>query len=350
MLVGRGLLGSLCEILPLGSFSKVMVVSDSNVRGLFGKIVSEEISKSGAEICEFTVEPGEGSKTVETAIRITEALVKKAFTRSDAVVALGGGVVGDLAGFVASIYKRGINLIQIPTTLMAQVDSAIGGKTGVDLPEGKNLVGSFYQPQSVICDVDVLSALPEREFLSGLAEVIKYFLLRPGAFKEDLRLLTSDMQRRKPEVLQEVVVACASIKARIVEADERDEGIRAILNYGHTLGHALEAATGYSGEYTHGEAVSVGMMFAAVTGENLGLSEPGLHERQSEIIRAFGLPVRPFDPAPDFSVLFEHILQDKKGRGSITMVFLKKEGEPLVRSGIERDMLFRSYDELLALV
>ncbi len=347
--VGRGLIASLSEILSLEGFSKIMVVSDSSVHELFGEVVTQSISKGKAEICEFIVEPGEGSKTIDKAIQITEALVKKTFTRSDAIIALGGGVVGDLAGFVASIYKRGINLIHIPTTLMAQVDSAIGGKTGVDLPEGKNLVGTFYHPQSVVCDIDVLSTLPERQFLSGLAEVIKYFLLRPGAFNGDLLSLASRILKREAEILERVVFCCASIKARIVEADERDEGIRAILNYGHTLGHALEAATGYSGIYTHGEAISIGMMFAALTGVSLCLSEPELPERQSRIISSFGLPVKPLDPIPDFQVLLKHILQDKKSKGTVTMVFLKKEGEPVVRGDIECETLSQSFDDLLDL-
>ncbi len=347
IIVGRGILNSLPEFLPLDGVSKVMLVSDSNVWDLYGESVSASVSKKNIEVHDFSIPPGEGSKSFDRALKLISVLAENSFSRSDAVLALGGGVVGDLAGFAASIYKRGIKLIQIPTSLMAQVDSAIGGKTGVDLPEGKNLVGSFYQPVCVICDTDTLYTLPERELKSGLSEVIKYFLLRPQAFKREIIARAADILRLNHEALEAIVFTCTSIKARIVEADEQDRGIRAILNYGHTLGHALEAATGYSGEYTHGEAVSVGMVFAGLVGERLGISEPGLTERHKKIISAFGLPVKPFNPALSFSLLVGPILQDKKARGSLTMVLLRKEGEPIIRRAIDIETLAVCYEELL---
>jgi 3-dehydroquinate synthase len=230
---------------------------------------------------------------------------------------------------------------------MAQVDSSIGGKTGVNLEQGKNLVGTFHQPVAVICDIEALWSLPQREYSSGLAEVAKYSFLMPDVFAPPVES-SGDLLRdpRHPGVAT-VVMTCAWIKAQVVSADERDRGPRVVLNYGHTLGHALEAVTEYKGTYTHGEAVSVGMVFAAQVAEALGVSSPGLAERHRQVLVKLGLPTRPADPAPGFDSLAGHLAQDKKNQGDLTMVLLEEEGSPVVRGGIDREVLESCYGRLL---
>jgi 3-dehydroquinate synthase len=230
---------------------------------------------------------------------------------------------------------------------MAQVDSAIGGKTGVDLEAGKNLVGTFHQPVAVIADIETLETLPAREFTSGLAEIAKYEFLRPGAWSEAVEETTKRLLERDPTVLERVVSGCAQVKADFVMADECDTGERAALNYGHTLGHALEAATGYSGAYTHGEAVSIGMVFAAIVGEETGVCAKGLSERHRNFILALGLPTKPVDPQPGFEELLRAIGHDKKSAGDITMVLLQQEGRPVLKRSLDENTLGRCYELLL---
>jgi 3-dehydroquinate synthase len=274
---------------------------------------------------------------------MVERLADAGAKRSDIVVALGGGVTGDLAGYVASIFKRGISFAQLPTTLMAQVDSSIGGKTGVNLKHGKNLAGSFYQPVTVVCDVEVLASLPEREVRSGMAEVVKYSFLDPGGWPKLESLVTGEMLDL--DAMVEVVSRCASIKADFVSKDELDTGFRAALNYGHTLGHALEAVTEYGGVYTHGEAVSIGMVFAALVAEEVGIAQ-GLSHNHVDVLEKVRLPVRPVEPAPGFDELMQVIAQDKKSRGDIVMVLLEDDGGVVVMDGLERRPLERAYERL----
>lgn len=347
--IGVGLLGSIDKVLGdlvrERRWRKAAIITDDNVGALYAGLVSTGLGRAGLRTATFSVEAGEKSKSMESALRVIDFLAVEDITRSDVVVAPGGGVVGDLAGFAASVFKRGIDLVQLPTTLMSQVDSAIGGKTAVNLDTGKNLLGSFHQPAAVFSDIGALESLPPREYSSGMAEVAKYTFLRPGAFGAGGAL--KRLAGRDPSELLPVVAACARIKAEVVSVDERDTGIRAILNYGHTLGHALEAATEYEGSYTHGSAVSVGMVFAALVSEAIGLASEGLAERHRQALGGVGLPVAPFPPAPRFETLAPFMARDKKNRGVTTMVLLEEEGSAAVRAGLDPEVLASSYDRMV---
>ncbi|MBU4301352.1 MAG: 3-dehydroquinate synthase [Actinobacteria bacterium] len=344
--VGDGLLGGAGELLVEDSWRRALVVTDDNVGPLYADTVTGSLRRAGLEVASISIEPGEGSKSVHKAFELLDFLTGSGMRRADLLVALGGGVVGDLAGFVASVYKRGVPVLQVPTTLMAQVDSSIGGKTGVNLPRGKNLVGTFHQPVAVICDVDTLETLPEREYRSGLAEVAKYSFLRPELWPVPLAESADLLKELDKEELATVVNLCAGIKARIVSADEYDTGVRAVLNYGHTLGHALEAATGYE-TYTHGEAVSVGMVFAAHVAAEVGITDGGLVDRHLEVLASLGLPVAPYPPAPEFERVLDAMWQDKKSRGGLTMVLLAGEGNAMVRHDLDTAVLAECYQRLM---
>ncbi len=351
VMVGAGLLEHVDEVLAdlreAAGWNHALLISDDNVGLLYSEMAEAGLRRLGVEVSEVLVEPGERSKSPETALRLVDSMATSLLERSDLVVALGGGVVGDLAGFAASVYKRGVDLVQLPTTLMAQVDSAIGGKTAVNLEVGKNLAGTFHQPVAVVCDVELLSTLTEREYRSGLAEVAKYTFLEPDRFPRPFEGTADRLASRGTEALLDVVPACAGIKAGTVSADEFDRGVRTHLNYGHTLGHALEAVTEYEGTYTHGEAVAVGMLFAALVAEELEVAAGGLAARHRAALERFGLPVAPLDPAPGFEVLWDHILQDKKSSGGTKMVLLEAEGRPLVRGQLHPRTLAECYARLV---
>jgi 3-dehydroquinate synthase len=273
------------------------------------------------------VPDGEEAKTLGTLEVVYHRLAGIPLHRDDVVVALGGGVVGDLAGFAAATWNRGVGLVQLPTTLLSQVDAAIGGKTGVNLPEGKNLVGAFHQPLAVIADTVTLATLPARERRAGLGEAVKYGFIADPVVLELLEREPDAAQAGDPVVLAEVVRRGVAVKAEIVAADEREGGRRALLNYGHTVGHAIEALTGY-GTYRHGEAVALGMVFAARLGERLGVSQAGLAARTVELLAALGLPTRGLllDPA----VVWEVLARDKKHRGGVRFVLCPRPGSALL--------------------
>lgn len=351
VLVGASLLGRvdrlLTDLLLSRGWKRAALITDKNVGPLYSGTVAGSLSRADLEVTVASIEAGEKSKSGRTAMALVDFMARSLLARSDLVVALGGGVVGDLAGFAASVYKRGIDVLQVPTTLMAQVDSSIGGKTGVNLEHGKNLVGTFHQPVAVICDVEVLATLAPREYASGLAEVAKYSFLMPDVFSPSLESRGELIRDSSHQGIAQVVMTCAWTKAQVVAADERDKGPRVVLNYGHTLGHALEAATEYEGSYTHGEAVSVGMVFAARVAEELGVASGGLTERHRRVLGKLGLSTRPVDPAPNFETLAGHMAQDKKSKGDLTMVLLEEEGSPVVRGDIDRDLLASCYACLL---
>jgi 3-dehydroquinate synthase len=258
---------------------------------------------------------------------LLETMAESGLTRSDMLIALGGGVVGDLGGFAAGVYMRGIDYVQIPTTLLAQVDSSVGGKTAVDLRHGKNLAGVFYQPKIVIADTDLLESLPDREFSSGMAEVIKYGAIRSASLFQKLEKHPG--RAAVKEILPEIIYECCDIKRRIVENDEFDTGERMVLNFGHTFGHAVEKIGEYA-KYTHGEGVAIGMGFAAEYGEHTGNSVPGLRKRIDALCGAFGLPDRGGLTAP---ALTPHISLDKKAIGStLRLVMVRDIGESHVIS------------------
>ena len=345
--VGQQLLDRTAQLLPPGDWRRAAIVTDTNVGPLYSEKFANSLSEAGLKVQIIEVEPGERSKSIEKAVELFDFFLESGLSRMDIVVALGGGVVGDLAGFAASTYKRGIKVFQVPTTLMAQVDSAIGGKTGVDLEAGKNLVGTFHQPVAVVADVETIKTLPALEFTSGLAEVAKYEFLQPGAWSQAVGETAERLLERDPIVLERVVSACARAKADFVMEDEYDTGQRAALNYGHTLGHALETATEYAGVYTHGEAVSIGMVYAAIVSEEIGVSSKGLSERHRKVLLPLGLPTKPDDPPPDFDELLSAIGHDKKSAGDITMVLLQEEGRPVLRRSLDASDLQRCYELLL---
>jgi len=241
---------------------RALVITDSNVDPLYGPACEEKLRARGIAVRRAVVPAGEPSKSLESAKRLYAAALEAELDRDAVIVALGGGMVGDLAGFVAATFLRGIRFIQVPTTLLAMVDSSIGGKTGVDLEQGKNLVGAFHQPGGVAADLTTLGTLPEREYASGLAEVVKYGVIWDARFFGRLEANASKLRNRDREFLEEVVARCCEIKAEIVAVDERESGVRAILNFGHTFAHALEQTSGYS-RWLHGEAVAAGMVYAA---------------------------------------------------------------------------------------
>jgi len=289
--IGPGLLGQLGrECARLGLGRRCAIITDTNVRPRFGGAVRRSLEQVGFDPVLITVPAGERSKGLKTVEACSDQLAAHRLERKSFVVALGGGVVGDLAGFVAASYLRGIAFVQVPTTLLAQVDSSVGGKVGVNLKAGKNLVGAFYQPRLVLCDLETLGTLPLREFRAGLAEVIKYGIIYDGELFERLERDMPKLLRRDPGTLATVVARCCEIKAEVVGKDEHEGGLRAILNFGHTIGHALEAISSYS-KYLHGEAISIGQVAAAwLSSEILGLPRRDV-DRIRELFERAGLPV-----------------------------------------------------------
>jgi 3-dehydroquinate synthase len=288
--IGAGLLAGLgkeCARLKLGK--RCAVISDTNVATYFARTACESLKQTGFEPKLITVPAGEAAKSLKTVSFCYDQLAEQRLERKSFIVALGGGVVGDLAGFVASTYLRGIPFIQIPTTLLAQVDSSVGGKVGVNLRAGKNLVGAFHQPRLVLCDLDTLRTLPEREYRSGLSEVIKYGIIYDAALFEKLERCLPQLLRRDAKLLETVIARCCEIKAEIVRQDETESGLRALLNFGHTIGHGLEAISHY-GKYLHGEAIAIGQVAAAVLSHRLtGLALTDV-QRISRLFKHAGLP------------------------------------------------------------
>lgn len=325
--IGAGLLsrlGAECARLDLGR--RCAVVTDANVGRHFAKAALRSLSHSGFDPVLITVPAGEKSKRLAIVERCYDQLAAHRLERSSFLVALGGGVVGDLAGFVAATYLRGIPFVQVPTTLLAQVDSSVGGKTGVNLKAGKNLVGSFYQPRLVLCDLDTLKTLPKREYISGLAEVIKYGIISDARLFARLERALPLLLRRQPATLADVVARCCQIKAEVVGQDETEGGLRAILNFGHTLGHAIENSSGY-GKYLHGEAIAIGQVAAARLSQNLlGLSAAEVQRIEQLFVRA-GLPVSLRLNPVRRKKLFAALKLDKKvSAGEVRFVLAKKIG------------------------
>lgn len=266
--------------------NKWMLVTDINIWNLYGEQIEKHLE--GLEVTKYVVEAGEESKNLQVATEIIAEMLKYKFTRQDKIIALGGGVIGDLAGFCASIYMRGVSFMQIPTTLLAQIDSSVGGKTGVNLPEGKNVIGAFHQPESVLIDTSFLKTLPNREIISGLGEVIKYGIIYDYAFFQYVSENLHKIIALNQETLPHIIKRCCEIKADIVSQDEMEKGIRKILNFGHTIGHAIETATKYR-KYTHGEAVIIGMYYEAKLARNMGLIDSNYYEEINKVIYNTGV-------------------------------------------------------------
>lgn len=332
ILVGAGSLeslGAVCREAVPGR--RALVVSDDRVDPLYGAACEASLRRAGIETRRACIPAGEPSKCGRELFRLYDAAVAAGLDRSSFVVALGGGVVGDLAGFLAATYLRGIRCVQVPTSLLAMVDSSVGGKTGIDLPQGKNLVGAFHQPSAVLVDLDTLRTLPPREYTAGLAEVVKYGVIRDAALFARLETAAAAVKAGDPATMEEIVARCCEIKAEVVAADEREGGLRAILNFGHTLGHAVETVGGYTG-LLHGEAVAVGMEFAGRVSEGMLGFPAGDRARLSALLDAFGLPRSA--PGAAWADVRRAMNVDKKAAaGRPRFVLVERIGR--VRAGIE---------------
>jgi 3-dehydroquinate synthase len=312
--IGRGLISELPSLLERACpATRYAVVTDSHVRELWGHRVMEALSAAGiaAELIVFPA--GEWNKTRESWGIVSDRMLGAKLGRDCAVIALGGGVVGDLAGFVAATYLRGVPYVQVPTTLLAMIDSSVGGKTGVDVPAGKNLLGAFHQPRFVLADLDVLGTLPKVQFAAGLAEAVKHGAIADAEYFSLLESESRAVQDQHAVVLERVVVRSVEIKAAVVAEDEREQGRRAILNFGHTVGHAIEATLKF--EMLHGEAVAIGMICEARLAERLGVAERGTAERIARVLERYGLPLE-LPAAARLTALLDAMEYDKKARGA----------------------------------
>lgn len=319
------------------------LVSDDNVFPRHGQAALASLLEAGFESDACVIPAGEAHKTLATAQIVYDWLVERRAERGHAIVALGGGVVGDLAGFVAATYLRGMALVQVPTTLLAMADAAIGGKVAVDHPQGKNLIGAFYQPRLVLEDVATLATLPRRELIAGLAETIKHGFIRDPGLLDVLERRGDALLALEPEATLEIVRRSAAVKGAVVAEDEREAGLRAILNYGHTIGHALEAAAGYTG-FLHGEAVAAGMMAAARIGVEMGVSPVWLPERQAALLQRFGLPLR-LSGVDRARALASISLDKKVAARAVRWVLLADLGRPVIRDDVPPALVERAVRE-----
>lgn len=326
---------------------KAMIVSDTNVDPLYGPRCEKSLQARGFETLRVAVPAGESSKCWRMVMELCDKAAEFHLDRSSCIVALGGGVVGDLAGFVAATFLRGIRLIQAPTSLLAMVDSSVGGKTGINLKQGKNLAGAFHQPVEVAADLSTLKTLPRREYVSGLAEVVKYGVIRDAKLFGALEKNAEKLLRRDPGLLEDTVARCCAIKAAVVSADERDESaVRAILNFGHTFGHALEKSTGY-GTMLHGEAVSVGMAFAAL----LSVKQKGLSREECYrilmLLKRLELPVSAEGMRQRWQALRKGMTADKKAMaGRLRFVLVERLGSAIIGCEVPERELEEAFAEV----
>lgn len=338
IVVGDSLLENAAGYIEKIISRRVFIITDSNVAKIHLPILQDSLMTAGIETHAIILPAGEQTKSLVE----LEGLINKIFEhkpeRKDTLIALGGGVIGDITGFAASILLRGVDFIQIPTTLLAQVDSSVGGKTGINNSFGKNLIGSFYQPKLVLADMDLLKTLPQREFLAGYAEVVKYGLINDERFFDWLDTNSTVILKKESNILRHAVLTSCRAKAEIVAEDEREGGARALLNLGHTFGHALEKEMGYTNKLLHGEAVAVGMVMAFAFSAQLGLCSPSDAERVKEHLQVMGLPVSPYDIRPDWDVdkLIEYMEQDKKvSDGKMVFILARGIGKSFVAKDIE---------------
>ncbi|QZD93020.1 3-dehydroquinate synthase [Qipengyuania xiapuensis] len=348
--VGGGLLANAAgEAAAFLRKTRVPIVADANARAKWGDAVESSLVAAGKEARWYDVEPGEGSKSWESLARLTDWLLAEGVERGDHVLALGGGVVGDLTGFACAILKRGCGFVQLPTTLLAQVDSSVGGKTAINTAAGKNLIGAFHQPSLVLADLDALSTLPARELRAGYAEVLKYGVLGDAEFFGWLAENGADVLALENEALTHAVATSVAAKARIVAEDEREtSGARALLNLGHTFGHALEAETGFSDKLLHGEAVALGMVLAARYSARRGEISSADAQRVTRAIDAAGLPAEIAALGLNCSgkVLADHMLHDKKmDAGTLPFILLRGIGEAYLARDVAMDDIADFLDE-----
>jgi 3-dehydroquinate synthase len=332
IVIGEHLLSRAGLILPHLDLPRVAIVTNATVAALYEKQLAEVLRAAGVDVIDVVLEDGERYKEWTTLNRIYDALLEHRCDRRTTLIALGGGVVGDLAGFAAATYMRGIPFIQVPTTLLAQVDSSIGGKTGINHPRGKNMIGAFYQPRLVLADTTVLTSLPPRELSAGVAEIIKHGLIRDAAFFEWLERNMEKLLACEPQALAHVVRRCCEIKAAVVAADERETGVRALLNFGHTFGHAIESGLGY-GVWLHGEAVAAGMVIAADLSCRMGLIARADVDRIIALLKRARLPFARPDITP--GLLFDLMGADKKAEaGKPRFVLLDAIGAASVHADV----------------
>ena len=323
---------------------RYVVITDNCVGSLYGQKFLSSLKDVGLNVHLIEFPAGEASKNINTVLDIAGKLLKLGADRETCLIALGGGVVGDITGFIASIFMRSIPYIQIPTTLIAQVDSSIGGKTAVDLPHGKNLLGTFYQPCAVFADLIFLETLPEKEFNNGLAEIIKYGIIDDEKMFHTLENHMEAIKLKDSKLLLNLVETCCRIKKSIVEIDEREQGLRRILNFGHTLGHALEAISKYS--ITHGEGVAIGMVAAARISEKMGYLKSSEPVRIETLIRQAGLPVK-IPKSLDGEKIIAQLKMDKKKKNNVVhFVLLKKIGRPFISGNIEHKVIAAVIEEM----
>lgn len=310
--------------------SRICVITDSNVAGLYLEELEKQLAGLNIPVFHHIIHAGEEYKNLATVSGIYDSLSDHKFGRDDMIIALGGGVTGDIAGFAAATYLRGIrHLIQIPTTLLAQVDSSVGGKTGVDLPQGKNLVGAFRQPDLVLIDPDLLATLPDHVYRSGMAEVIKYgCIYDPEILNRMIQEENGNRTKTNPDQIMELIERCVRIKIEVVEADETEQGLRRILNFGHTIGHGVEKLGNYT-KLSHGEAVAIGMAAAVKIGESIGVTKAGSYDQLVSILQQFSLPTKLSEPVEK---VYQAMLSDKKKQGdNIHFVFIKEFGSTLIK-------------------
>jgi len=320
----KGLLDRIAtEVGAIYEQERIAIITDKNIDHFYGEQVEAALKNAGYDVKKIVLEPGEQTKSMANLTYIYGELVDFNLTRSDLIIAFGGGVIGDLAGYVAATYLRGISFIQIPTTLLAQVDSSVGGKVAVDLPQGKNLVGAFYHPVLVLIDPKVLETLDDSTFSGGMAEVIKYGCIKDLEFLNQLKSYPS--RQEIMEDIEEVIATCCKIKRDVVQSDEKDTAERMLLNFGHTVGHAIEAYYNYE-KYTHGQAISIGMVEINRLAEDKGISPKGSTEEIREVLIQYGLP-DVMEKPEDYSEILPLIKRDKKNMGNqLTIIVLEELG------------------------
>ncbi|MBN66560.1 MAG: 3-dehydroquinate synthase [Rickettsiales bacterium] len=352
IVIGHGLLEEAGHyIAPKLASERAIIVTDSEVGPLYAQGLQAALQQANVQADVVTVPAGESSKSFAGFESLMNDLLALTPDRKTTLIALGGGVVGDLTGYAAASLLRGVPFIQVPTSLLAQVDSSVGGKTGINAPAGKNLVGAFYQPQLVLIDTATLGTLPERELQAGYAEVVKYGLIYDEAFFNWLEKNGKAVTKLKAAELGHAIKTSCSIKAEMVRQDEREGGIRALLNLGHTFGHALEAETGYGDALLHGEAVAIGMVLAARLSAQMQLGDGEMETRIVKHLQARGLPVSPKQVRDDWDVdaLMEHVAHDKKNEGgALTFVLLKAIGAGAVIKNVSPDAVRRVWEEAIS--
>lgn len=344
ILVGSGLLDKAGKYVADACKGKsAAIITNERIGNLYAGWVVSNLESAGIRASVTTVPAGERYKTLRTVARIYEKFVDQKLDRGGIVIGLGGGVVGDMAGFAAATYMRGVDFVQIPTSLLAQVDASVGGKTGVDLSRGKNLVGAFHQPRLVLIDISTLATLPKCEFRSGLAEVIKHGIIRDGEYFYFVERNMSAILRLKPDILKPTVERSCEIKADVVRQDERESGLRRILNFGHTVGHAVESLTGYR-VYKHGEAVAVGMVTAALVSRERGTAEPDLIDQIVSILQAAGLPYKLPDGISHHEIVSAMGLDKKVSQGRLHAVLVDKIGSAYVADDVSSETWLAALD------